>query len=77
MQTIKTKNCLVSPGKQARFEANTGDTIYFRDESAQIAEGVIQSVSSDRLSVSLFLSNGGGIRDISGESIIAVVVGES
>jgi hypothetical protein len=75
VQTIKTKNCVVTPGGQPRFEAGPGDTVYYKDEKRHIAEAVIRSISEDGLTVSLSPNGRTDDKVIQTESIIAVVLG--
>lgn len=73
MQSIKIKNCLVSPSKIPRFDAAVGDRVYYRDEKGQITEGLIRAISGDGETVSL--SHGEvEARQVSTDSIIALLL---
>ena len=56
--TIKVKNCLQPPNRLPRFEARIADSVLFKDDKGQFAEGVIQAISQDGESVSIVLAHG-------------------
>ena len=76
MQSIKTKNCLVPPGREPRFDAALGDKVYYKAENGPIAEGVIRSIADDGNSVTLVQTGEDVGRHIPTASIIALVLSD-
>ncbi len=70
--TIKVENCLQPPGKPPRFNASVGDSVLFRDDKNQLAEGIIRVIEEHCVGVSLPTSN--KEVEISNSSIIALML---
>lgn len=65
-----------SPGTSPRFDIRLGDTMYFRDNRGQVAEGTVRAIPEDGVSVSLSLLGPGKVARIKDNKIVVFALGD-